>query len=186
MTRCGYALFETPLGVCGLAWGEKGIVLVQLPEASAGAARERMRRRLPAAREAPPSPEVQRAQAGIIALLRGEPANLADVALDMSRVPPFDRRVYEVARSIPAGETLGYGEIAARLGDPGWARGVARALARNPFALVVPCHRVLAAGGGIGGFSARGGLATKRRLLALEGARAGRQPGLFDATDAGR
>jgi methylated-DNA-[protein]-cysteine S-methyltransferase len=185
VTHCAYALFETPLGTCALAWGEKGIVLVQLPEASEGAARERLGRRLPKAREAPPPPEVQRAQAGIVALLRGEPMDLADVALDMSRVPPFDRRVYEVARTIPAGETLGYGEIAARLGDPAWARGVGRALARNPFALVVPCHRVLAAGGGIGGFSARGGVATKRRLLALEGGRAGRQPGLFDGGDAG-
>jgi methylated-DNA-[protein]-cysteine S-methyltransferase len=183
VTRCGYTFFATPLGACGLAWGARGIVLVVLPEASEGAVRARLRRRLPGASEAPPPPEVRRARAGILALLRGEPVDLADVVLDTGRVPPFDGRVYEVARTIPAGETRGYGEIAARLGDPAWARAVGRALARNPFPLVVPCHRVLAAGGRIGGFSAPGGVAIKRRLLAIESGRAGRQPKLFDVAD---
>jgi methylated-DNA-[protein]-cysteine S-methyltransferase len=111
---------------------------------------------------------VQRAIEGIVALLRGEPGDLEGVALDMAGMEPFRRRVYEVARGIPPGATLSYGEVAARLGAPGMAREVGRALGRNPFAIIVPCHRVLAAGGRIGGFSARGGVGTKRRLLSAE------------------
>jgi methylated-DNA-[protein]-cysteine S-methyltransferase len=99
-------------------------------------------------------------------------------------VPAFHRRVYEVARAIPPGATLSYGEIAARLGQHGAARAVGQALGRNPFAIVVPCHRVLTAGGKLGGFSANGGVATKRRLLSLEGARPSGQPGLFDGDGA--
>jgi methylated-DNA-[protein]-cysteine S-methyltransferase len=106
------------------------------------------------------------------------------VALDMEGVPPFHRRVYEIARTIPPGATLSYGDVAARLDAPGAARAVGQALGRNPFALVVPCHRVLAARGKAGGFSARGGVATKLRLLALEGARPADQPALFE-DDAG-
>jgi methylated-DNA-[protein]-cysteine S-methyltransferase len=108
-----------------------------------------------------------------MALLRGEARDLSAIALDMDGLPSFQRRVYEAARAIPPGETLSYGEVAARLGAPGSARAVGQALGRNPFAIVVPCHRVLAAGGKAGGFSANGGVATKLRLLALEGARAG-------------
>jgi methylated-DNA-[protein]-cysteine S-methyltransferase len=166
----GFTLFDTTLGRCGIAWSGRGVIGVQLPEGSEIATRARLRRRFPAAREAPPPPEVQRAIDGIVALLHGEPSALDDVALDMAGVPPFDRRVYEVARTIPAGGTLSYGEVAKRLGAPGAARDVGQALGRNPFAIIVPCHRVLAAGGKIGGFSARGGVSTKRRLLAAEGA----------------
>jgi methylated-DNA-[protein]-cysteine S-methyltransferase len=124
---------------------------------------------------------VRRAQAAIAALLRGEPRDLSGVELDMQGVPPFHRRVYEVARGIPAGSTLSYGEVAARLGSPGSARAVGQALGRNPFAIVVPCHRVLAAGGRIGGFSANGGARTKLRLLEIEGARKGAAPRTADA-----
>ena len=113
---------------------------------------------------------MQRAIDAIMALLRGEASDLSAVPLDMEGLPTFDRRVYEVARAIPPGGTLSYGEIAARLGEPGAAREVGRALGQNPFAIVVPCHRVVAAGGKLGGFSANGGVATKLRLLALEGA----------------
>jgi methylated-DNA-[protein]-cysteine S-methyltransferase len=166
----GFTLFDTTLGRCGIAWSRRGVIGVQLPEGSEIATRARLRRRFPAAREAPPPPEVRRAIDGVVALLRGEPSALDDVALDMAGVPPFDRRVYEVARTIPPGGTLSYGEVAKRLGAPGAARDVGQALGRNPFAIIVPCHRVLAAGGKIGGFSARGGVSTKRRLLAAEGA----------------
>jgi methylated-DNA-[protein]-cysteine S-methyltransferase len=93
------------------------------------------------------------------------------VALDMEGVPPFHRRVYEAARQVPPGQTLSYGEIAARAGSPGSARAVGQALGRNPFAILVPCHRVLAANGKLGGFSANGGVDTKRRMLAIEGAK---------------
>jgi methylated-DNA-[protein]-cysteine S-methyltransferase len=101
-------------------------------------------------------------------LLSGAEADLSGVRLDMQRVPPFEQRVYEVARTIPKGQTLTYGQIATRLGDPARARDVGQALARNPFPIVVPCHRVLAAGGKLGGFSAAGGVATKQRLLSIE------------------
>lgn len=114
------------------------------------------------------------------ALLSGEDLAAPDsVPLDLSRVPPFHARVYEVARTIPPGTTLTYGEIARRLGEPGAARAVGQALGANPFAPIVPCHRVLAAGGGTGGFSADGGVATKRRLLEIEGVHL-EQPALFD------
>ena len=113
---------------------------------------------------------MKRAIDDVTALLHGEPRALDRVALDMEDVPEFNRRVYEVARTIPWGATLSYGEIARRLGDPAAARDVGQALGQNPFPIVVPCHRVLAAGGKWGGFSARGGVATKRRLLSIEAA----------------
>jgi O-6-methylguanine DNA methyltransferase len=170
MMASGFALFDTRIGRCGIAWGERGVSGVQLPEASERETRARMLHRFPAAGEAVPPPEVQRAVNRIVALLRGEASDLSNVPLDMDGVPAFHRRVYEVARSIPPGVTLSYGDIAARLGAPGAARAVGQALGRNPFPIVVPCHRVLAAGGKIGGFSAQGGIATKRRMLAIEGA----------------
>ena len=180
MTTRGFALFDTAIGACGIAWGERGLVGVQLPEASAARTRARMRRRFPATPEAPPPPSVQRAIEGIAQLLHGAAIDLAEVALDMADVPSFERRVYEVARTIPPGATLSYGDIAARLGAPGEARAVGQALGQNPFPLVVPCHRVLAAGGKVGGFSANGGIATKLRLLSIEGARTSSAPTLFE------
>jgi methylated-DNA-[protein]-cysteine S-methyltransferase len=179
MTAPGLAVFATPIGICGIAWGERGIAAVGLPERSEAALRARLRRRVPGAVEQVPPPEVQRAIDGIVALLRGEAADLSAVPLDMQDLSALDRQVYAVARKIPPGRTLTYGEIAARLGDPALAREVGAALGKNPFPLVVPCHRVLAAGGRPGGFSARGGLATKLRLLELEGARVGSEPTLF-------
>jgi methylated-DNA-[protein]-cysteine S-methyltransferase len=169
MTASGFALFDTAIGRCGIAWGERGIAGVQLPEAGESETRARMLHRFPTAGEAIPPPEVQRTVDGIVALLRGEESDLSGVALDMDGVPAFHRRVYEAARVIPPGNTLAYGEIAARIGAPGAARAVGQALGRNPFPIVVPCHRVLAAGGKIGGFSAQGGIDTKRRMLAIEG-----------------
>jgi methylated-DNA-[protein]-cysteine S-methyltransferase len=180
MTVPGFALFDTAIGPCGIVWGERGLVGVQLPEASEAKTRARLRRRFPDAREAPPPPSVQRAIEGIVALLHGEAIDLAAVALDMDGVPPFERRVYEVARTISPGATLSYGDIAARLGAAGEARAVGQALGQNPFPIVVPCHRVLAAGGKVGGFSANGGIATKLRLLSIEGARTSAAPTLFE------
>jgi methylated-DNA-[protein]-cysteine S-methyltransferase len=180
MTTRGFALFDTAIGVCGIVWGERGLVGVQLPEASEVRTRARMRRRFPATPEAPPPPSVQRAIEGIVQLLQGEAIDLAAIALDMAGVPSFDRRVYEVARTVPPGATLSYGEIAARLSAPGEARAVGQALGQNPFPLVVPCHRVLAAGGKVGGFSANGGIATKLRLLSIERARTSSAPTLFE------
>jgi O-6-methylguanine DNA methyltransferase len=170
MKALGCTLFDTTIGCCGIAWSGCGVVGVQLPEANKRATRARLLQRFPGAGEAPPPPEVQRALDGIVALLRGEASELSAVALDMDGVPAFHRRVYAVARKIPPGATFSYGEIAARLGTPGAARAVGQALGRNPFAIIVPCHRVLAAGGKVGGFTANGGVTTKRRLLAIEDA----------------
>jgi len=171
MMASGFALFDTAIGRCGIAWGGHGVTGVQLPEAGEPETRARMLQRFPAAGEAPPPPEIEQAIERIMALLCGASSDLSAVALDMEHVPAFHRRVYEIARTIPPGMTLSYGDIAARVGAPGAARAVGQALGRNPFPIVVPCHRVLAAGGKIGGFSAQGGVITKRRMLAIEGAR---------------
>jgi methylated-DNA-[protein]-cysteine S-methyltransferase len=141
---------------------------VQLPEADERKTRARLRRRFRDAQEAAAPDGVQRAIDGMTALLRGEVCDLVDVTLDMRRVPEFNRRVYEIARAIPPGATLSYGEISERLGDRLLARDVGQAMGQNPFPIIVPCHRVLAAGGKIGGFSANGGITTKRRMLAIE------------------
>jgi methylated-DNA-[protein]-cysteine S-methyltransferase len=180
MMEHGFALFDTDIGPCGIAWGARGVTGVQLPEASEARTRARLVRRYPQAREAPPPADVRRVIDGIVALLRGEASDLSAAALDMDGVPEFDRRVYEVARDIAPGATLSYGEIAARLGERGLARDVGQALGRNPFPLIVPCHRVLAAGGKAGGFSANGGVTTKLRLLTIERARTSDAPTLFD------
>jgi methylated-DNA-[protein]-cysteine S-methyltransferase len=174
-----FALFATAIGPCGIAWGSGGILAVLLPEESEAATRARLLRKLPDAVEAPPPLGVRRAIDGIVALLAGEARDLSGVELDMGKVPAFNRRVYEVARTIGPGRTLSYGEIAKRLGDPALARDVSQALGQNPFPVVVPCHRVLAAGGRLGGFSARGGAATKLRLLEIEGALRAEAPTLF-------
>ncbi|HWS75982.1 MAG TPA: methylated-DNA--[protein]-cysteine S-methyltransferase [Quisquiliibacterium sp.] len=180
MNTLGLCLFDTALGPCGIAWGEAGLTGVQLPEADAAATRARMRARFPGVDEIEPPAEVRDAIARIVAALRGEPDDLRSLRLDMQGIGPFQRRVYELLRALPYGATTTYGELAARLGEPGASRAVGRALGDNPFAPVVPCHRVLAAGRRSGGFSAGGGVATKLRMLAIERARFGEQPGLFD------
>jgi methylated-DNA-[protein]-cysteine S-methyltransferase len=174
-----FALFDTAIGCCAVVWGERGIVGVQIPEASQQGTRSRILRRFRAAREAPPPLPIQAVIGDIVALLRGEPKDLSGVALDMTDVPGFNRRVYDVARGIGPGETRSYGEIAEQLGDRALARDVGQALGQNPFPIIVPCHRVLAAGGRAGGFSAPGGMSTKLRLLSIEGAQPG-GPTLFD------
>jgi O-6-methylguanine DNA methyltransferase len=170
MTAHGFTLFDTAIGKCGIAWSEGGVVGVQLPEAGEPETRARMLHRFPTAGEAVPPPEIRRVVDRITALLLGETSDLTAIALDMNGVPPFHRRVYDVARTIPPGKTLAYGDIAARLGARSGARAVGQALGQNPFPIVVPCHRVLAAGGKVGGFSAHGGTETKLRMLAIEGA----------------
>jgi methylated-DNA-[protein]-cysteine S-methyltransferase len=180
MTASGFTLFDTAVGTCGIAWNERGIATVQLPEGSAGAGRARMKRRFPDLREQPPPSDVQRAVDAVVALLRGEATDLTFIVLDTTGIDPFNKRVYDLARRIPPGRTMTYGEIAVRLGVPGSARAVGQALGRNPFPIVVPCHRVLAAGGGMGGFSAPGGVDTKRRLLAIEGVAVRETMSLFE------
>ena len=174
-----FTLFDTPIGACALVWGARGLVGALLPESNQAATRARIGRRFPLAREAPPPAAVQNTIARIDALLHGVPDDLADVVLDMAKVPPFHRRVYAIARAIPPGATLTSGEVAVRVGEPHASRAVGQALGANPFPIIVPCHRVLAAGGRAGGFSAEGGIRTKLRLLQIEGAVFGGAPGLF-------
>ena len=172
-----FTVFETAIGWAGLAWGDGGLIGTCLPEPDPQAVRRGFARRCPEAVEAACAPaEFQPAVAAIRALMRGEKADLSRVRLDPTRVPEFNARVYEIARTIPPGETLTYGEIATRLGDRLLARDVGAALGQNPWPVVVPCHRVTAAGGKLGGFSARGGAHTKLRLLQIEGAPAASLP----------
>ena len=178
MSEIAFALFDTAIGRCAIAWSARGIAGVGFPEGSEQATRTRMLRRHPAAREASPPCDVQAAIDDIVALLAGSPRDFRDARLDMTGLSDLQRRVYEVAQKIPPGATLTYGEIAERLGDRLLARDVGEALGLNPFPIIVPCHRVLAAGSKIGGFSAPGGIRTKLRLLEIEGAQPG-GPTLF-------
>jgi methylated-DNA-[protein]-cysteine S-methyltransferase len=166
----GFAVFESAIGTCGIAWNSRGVIGVQLPERDAAGTRERLARRFPKLKETEPPNDISAAISHIVALLRGERIDLTSVEVDMDRVPAFDREVYIAARDIPPGATRTYGEIAKRIGQPSAARDVGVALARNPFAIVVPCHRVVAANGKMGGFSAGGGVKTKLKLLAIESA----------------
>ena len=179
MAEQSFALFDTALAVCGIVWTARGIAGVQLPEANEHAARVRMAKRHPHAREARPPIKVQQTIDRIIALLRGEAAEFDDVAVDDDGVPEFDREVHAIARSIPHGKTMTYGAIAERLGDKALARDVGQALGHNRTPLLVPCHRVLAADGKPGGFSGTGGIVIKLQLLSIENAQPG-GPTLFD------
>lgn len=174
------ALFESPIGCCGVAWGAHGIVGVQLPMTSRDKTLLRLRQRYDGIAEAMPPVEVRRAIDEMTELLQGKPIDLADIVLDLSDAPEFHRRVYSEARTIAPGHTLTYGDIAKRLGGVELSRDVGQALGRNPCPIVVPCHRVLAAGGKPGGFSANGGVATKLKMLAIEGAYVNHTPSLFD------
>ena len=181
MAAIGFCLFDTPIGACAIGWSDDSIAGVLLPEDhGADQTRSRMQRDFPGVAEASPPPWVASVIARVCQLLQGGGDGLLDVPLDMAGVPDFNRRVYAVARAIPPGQTLSYGQVAARLGDPGAARAVGQALGHNPFAPIVPCHRVLAADKRAGGFSAGGGVATKLKMLQIEKAQLGDGPGLFD------
>ena len=165
----GLAFFDTKIGTCGIAWGEHGIRGVQLPESDADATRARLQRRFPNATVSQTPVDILLAIGRVVALLRGQRVDLSPVVLDMTGLSDFDKRVYIAARSIPPGHTKTYGEIARLIGEPNAAREVGAALGRNPFAIIVPCHRVLAANGKAGGFSAAQGVKTKLELLNIEG-----------------
>ena len=181
MTGQGFSIFETAIGACGVAWSERGLIGVELPGRRPAETAARLKRRFPEATQTPAPPAVRDAIEAMVALLAGEPRDLTGVDLDLQGVAAFDRSVYAMARAIPPGETLTYGQIAGRLGDAGAARAVGRALGANPFPIVVPCHRVLGAEGKVGGFSAPGGIAAKARMLSIEGARTSAAPMLFEA-----
>ena len=171
MTSNGFELFETVIGRCAIAWSAEGIIGLALPEHDDRSLRAHIERRHRCLKESDAPSHLRVAITDVQRLLSGEKRDLSGVVLDMTNIPEFDRRVYVEARSILPGETLTYGDIANRLGDAGLSRAVGQALGRNPIPIIVPCHRVLAAQGKMGGFSAPGGTATKRRLLEIEGAR---------------
>jgi methylated-DNA-[protein]-cysteine S-methyltransferase len=180
MTGRGFTVFDTAIGRCGIAWSHSGIVGVQLPEAREIETRRRLFQLYPEARESRPSLNVEFAIEGIVALLRGEPSDLSRVTLDITGIPPFDARVYAFTRTIPSGETRIYGEVAAALRASGATYSVAQAISCNPFMLIVPCHRVLEAGGYADRISPNGGSISKRRLLSIEGAGSLGSKTLFD------
>jgi methylated-DNA-[protein]-cysteine S-methyltransferase len=177
MKKVAYCLFETSLGSCGIAWREgedsrtpPAVTFLQLPEATNARTEARIARSAGASTATAPPPLVAEVIAKLCQHCEGDVQDLRDIRVDLEGVGAFARQVYEAARQIPPGQTTTYGELAKAVGHPGAARAVGHALARNPIALIIPCHRVLAAGGKPGGFSAHGGRATKGKLLALEGA----------------
>ena len=165
-----YTIFDSAIGRCAVVWDEAGVVGVQLPEAREIDTRRRLFQLYPEARESRPPPNSEIAIEGMVALLHGDAADFSDVTLDMRGIHGFDQRVYQITQRVLRGETLTYADVAARLGSPSAVRSVALALARNPFVVIVPCHRVLETGGYADRMSPHGGLISKRRLLSIEGA----------------
>jgi methylated-DNA-[protein]-cysteine S-methyltransferase len=180
MTGQSFAIFDTAIGPCGIVWSERGISGVQLPMSNEEKTRKRILQRNGDIPEAEPTAEVGRAIEAIKELLTGKPKDLSGVVLDLDGVPEFNRGVYDIARTIPPGKTMTYGDIAKKLGGVELSRDVGQALGRNPCPIVVPCHRVLAAGNKPGGFSANGGVVTKLKMLQIEGAVVNHTPSLFE------
>jgi methylated-DNA-[protein]-cysteine S-methyltransferase len=180
MAGYGYTVFDSAIGRCGIAWGDLGVVGVQLPEARELDTRRRLYRLYPDAREQRPPLNTEIAIEGITALLRGVNGELAEVTLDMTGIPNFNQRVYQFVRAIPRGETRTYNEIANAMGVHGAVYSVAQATVRNPFMIIVPCHRVLEAGNYADKISAHGGAISKRRLLSIEGTSPTASKTLFD------
>jgi methylated-DNA-[protein]-cysteine S-methyltransferase len=178
MAGRGYTIFDTAIGRCGIAWGDLGIIGVQLPEVREIDTRKRLFQLYPEARELRPPVNVGAAIEGIAMLLRGGVSDLSDVTLDMTGIPAFNQRVYAFARSIPCGESRTYADVASALRASGAIHSVAQAIARNPFMIIVPCHRVLEAGHYK--ISPNGGVISKRRLLSIEGTHPTTSRTLFD------
>jgi methylated-DNA-[protein]-cysteine S-methyltransferase len=171
MAGRGYAVFDTAIGRCGIVWSDSGISGVQLPEAREMDTRRRLLRLFPDARELRPPATIEAAIEGIVATSRGQASDFPDVVLDMSGISAFNQRIYAFARAIPRGETRTTHEAAVALRASGAVHSVAQALAKNPFMIIVPCHRVLEAGNGADRISLHGGVISKRRLLGIEGTR---------------
>jgi methylated-DNA-[protein]-cysteine S-methyltransferase len=177
-------LFDTAIGTCGVAWNDRGLCGVQLPEKNLAATEQRLAKRSGSSGPADPPPQIEALIADIRHYLAGEKVDFSAVPVDLDGIEGLRRRIYEALRQIGFGRTVTYGELAKTLGSSDWegARDVGEAMGKNPMPIVIPCHRVLAAGGKLGGFSAYGGTTTKQKLLALEGVRfdggAPRLPGL--------
>jgi methylated-DNA-[protein]-cysteine S-methyltransferase len=167
-----YLIFETADGFCAIVWNNVGITRFQLPTRSAEATERNLLRRVPGAKPGTPAPQVAEAVAAVKRYFEGEETDFSGFKLDLGEQDPFFERVYKATRQVGWGRTTTYGALAKELGaGPEAARDVGQAMARNPVALIIPCHRVLAAGGKVGGFSAPGGSGAKIRMLALEGVR---------------
>jgi methylated-DNA-[protein]-cysteine S-methyltransferase len=165
-----YQIFETAAGWCGIAWNEKGIVRFALPTSSEAGAERLLLRRIPEATRAEATPDIVGAIASAKRYFAGESIDFADLRLDLGHQEPFFAQVYDTVRKLGWGETTTYGSVAKALGaGPEAARDVGQAMASNPIPLIIPCHRVLAAGNKVGGFSAPGGSDSKRRMLEMEG-----------------
>ncbi|GJL95334.1 MAG: methylated-DNA--protein-cysteine methyltransferase [Hyphococcus sp.] len=183
MKTFAYHLFETALGRCAMAWGESGVLSVSFPEKDDATTVDRLARRPKYLgyegdeEEASPPQGIVRLVKDITALFEGARPNFADARLDMEGIAAFDRELYALTLAIPAGELKTYGDLAKALGDVSLSRRVGQSLGRNPFPIIVPCHRVVGADGAMTGFSAPGGAEVKRRLLKIEGAI---EPDLFD------
>jgi methylated-DNA-[protein]-cysteine S-methyltransferase len=178
-SQARYALFETAIGPCGIAWRERGVTRLALPESDASATERRLKARTAGTRADEFPASIGQVIGAIQCYARGERVDFSRHAVDLAGVDAFRRSVYDTIRSLGWGETASYGEIARRIGAPD-AREVGQALSQNPIPLIIPCHRIVASDGKLGGFSAYGGTLTKERLLALEGvgADAPRLPGL--------
>ncbi|MQY31031.1 methylated-DNA--[protein]-cysteine S-methyltransferase [Nocardia aurantia] len=172
-------LFDTPIGVCALAWTDRGIVRFRLPESTPDEATMRARFARARLREAEPTDLARTVIEAVRRHLTGRFDDFRWIPLDHTGIPEFHRAVYRVTRSIDPGHTLGYGQVAARAGRPHGAQAVGQAMGRNPIPLIVPCHRVLAADHALHGFSAPGGLETKQRLLEIEQTPGFGEPTLF-------
>jgi methylated-DNA-[protein]-cysteine S-methyltransferase len=181
-----FALFPTAIGHCGIVWTSRGIAGFNLPEGSEEKTHARLTKRFPEAKEAKPSQEIQKIIDDVIALIAGEKIDFTYVTLDHAPLPEFSKRVYEIVRTIPIGQTLTYGDVAKRLGDVALSREVGQAMGKNPTPVIMPCHRVVAASGKTGGFSAPGGVDTKMKLLSIERRHGNHAPTLFDDDEAFR
>jgi len=177
MKDAAYCLFETPLGMCGIAWREFkdstascAVTLFQLPESTRERTETRIAQTSGADARGVPPPSIAAIIERVRKHLQGEPQDFRDIPVDLGDAGPFVQKVCQATRRIPPGKTTTYGELARTLGQPGAVRAVGKALASNPIPLIIPCHRVMAAHGRPGGFSAHGGRVTKAKLLAIEGA----------------
>lgn len=169
-----YCLIDTPFGPVGLAWSERGLLRLQLPDSDEARTRQLLTSYLDSAESDPPSwlkPTIARLQQ----YFAGVEVDLSDAPLDLDGKPEFVRRLYLEMLKLGWGETVTYGGLAERVGMPGAAQSVGQAMGKNPIPIIIPCHRVLASGNMMGGFSAPGGTRTKLKLLALEGIRLGQQ-----------
>jgi methylated-DNA-[protein]-cysteine S-methyltransferase len=173
MNKAEYTLFETPIGICGIGWtlrdGAPAVSLFQLPESTREATEARIGRDAQSPTQTEPPAAIKAVIAKVLKHLNGQPQDFRRVPLDLDEIPAFTRSVYSAALEIPAGQTRTYGDLAKAVGNPDASRAIGQALGSNPIPLIVPCHRILAAGGKSGGFSAHGGTSTKSTLLALEG-----------------